>query len=97
MDNGGNKVARLPCAEFSRWLRAVLGAREPDTTVPERVRHPSAFTLEHEGPCRGAVRCASRQAWMELRQVLRSYQLVLPLRVTALATGGSRYLLVEVA
>lgn len=99
------KLAHLPCSAFARLMDGVLGRPpEPGTALPlnaagepARVRHPQSYRVEFESPCRSGVRCLSRQAWLELRQVLRSYQLVLPLRVTALATGGRRYLLVEVA
>jgi hypothetical protein len=90
-------VARLPCGEFSRFLRAVLGRPvETGTAIAKRVRHPSAFEIEHEAPCRAFVRYASDLARLELTRVLQSYQRAMPLRVTALRFEGRRGLLVEV-
>jgi hypothetical protein len=91
-------VARLPCAEFPRFLRAVLGRPvETGTAIAKRVRHPGSFDIEHEAPCRAFVRYTSDQARIELTSVLRSYQLAMPLRVTPLRHEGRRALLVEVA
>jgi hypothetical protein len=91
-------VAHLPCGEFSRFVRAILGRPvETGTAITKRVRHPGAFEIESEGPCRAFVRYASDLARIELTAVLQSYRQELPLRVTALRHQGRRGLLVEVA